>query len=166
MRRALLLVTIITGACTTAAEEKARAATAAAAGIAAESAKAVEAASLPATGLWDEPRLLDRLVHAGLAPRPATGAPAPAGYWERPATTLQLGDATLIVFFYPDSMSRRRITGALNDSTIAPKGTPGPFPLPHLLIVNNNLAAVLVGATDRAQERIMLAITAGLAAPK
>ncbi len=165
MRPALRLVTIVAVACTSAADEKTRATQVATAGIAAESAMAAAVHSLPTTGLWDEPHLIDRLVHAGLAPRPATGAPVGGKYWGRPVTALLLGESTLYVYFYADSSARRRITATLDSATAAPTGMASPYPLPHLMIVNNNLAAVLVGGTDRAQERVTLAISAGLASP-
>lgn len=166
MRPALLLVTIVAVGCSSAPDEKTRAAQVATAGIAAESAKAAAVPALPITGLWDEPHLIDRLVHAGLAPRPATGTPVSAKYWDRPVTALQLGESTLYVYFYADSSARRRITATLDSATAAPTGMASPYTLPHLLIVNNNLAAVLVGGTDRARERVTLAISAGLASPR
>jgi len=166
MRPALLLVTIVAAACSSGVDEKTRAAQVATAGIAAESAKVAAIQALPVTGLWDEPHLLDRLVHSGLAPRQAAGAPIRVNYWNRPVTALQLGEATLYVYFYEDSIARRRITATLDSATIAPRGMASPYPLPHLLIVNNNLAAVFVGGTDRAQERVTLAISAGLASPR
>ena len=166
MRPALLLVTIVAVACSAGVDEKTRAAQVATAGIAAESAKVAAIPSLPVTGLWDEPHLIDRLVHSGLAPRLATVAPVRVKYWLRPVTALQLGEATLYVYFYADSIARRSVTATLDTVTIAPRGIASPYLLPHLLIINNNLAAVLVGGTDRAQERVMLAISAGLASPR
>ncbi len=166
MRPALLLVTIVAVACSSAADEKMRATQVATTGIAAESAKVAAVHALPVTGLWDEPHLMDRLVHAGLAPRQATGTPVIGKYWNRPVTALQLGESTLYVYFYADSIARRRVTVTLDTATAAPQGMASPYPVPHLLIVNNNLAAVMVGGTDRAQERVMFAITAGLASPR
>jgi len=166
MRLALLLVTIVAVACSSGVDEKARAAQVATAGIAAESAKAAAVPALPTTGLWDEPHLIDRLVHAGLAPRQATGTPVGGKYWGRPVTALRLGESTLYVYFYADSLARRRVTVTLDSATAAPQGMASPYPVPRLLIVNNNLAAVFVGGTDRAQERVMLAISAGLPLPR
>ena len=166
MRPVLLLVTIVAVACSSVADEKARATQVATAGIAAESAKAAAVPALPATGLWDEPHLIDRLVHSGLAPRQATDAPPSVKYWDRPVTALLLGESTLYVYFYVDSIARRRITATLDTATAAPRGMASPYPVPRLLIINNNLVAVLVGGTDRAQERVMFAISAGLASPR
>ena len=166
MRPALLLVTIVAVACSSGPDEKTRATQVATAGIAAESAKAAAVPALPVTGLWDEPHLIDRLVHAGLAPRQATGTPVAPKYWNRPVTALQLGESTLYAYFYADSSARRRVTMTLDSVTAAPPGMASPYPLRHLLIINNNLAVVFVGGTDRAQEWVTLAIAAGLASPR
>jgi hypothetical protein len=76
----------------------------------------------------------------------------------------RVGNATLHAFIYADSAARLRVTAALDSLTAAPRGTTSPYGLPRILIVNNNLAAVLVGGSERQQERVSLALTAGLPA--
>lgn len=63
-----------------------------------------------------------------------------------------------------DSAARRPATGGLDSLHLAPKGVASPYPFPRLLIVQNNLAAVLIGGSERQQERVSLALTAGLPA--
>jgi PAS domain S-box-containing protein len=132
--------------------------------IAAESAKAAAAAALPATSVWDEAHLVERLVQAGLAPQ-ALAAEKAAAHWRVPVHAYRVGTATLHAFIYPDSVARHRVTDGLDSLTAAPKSVASPYPLPRLLILHNNLAAVLVGGTERQQERVSLAITAGLPGP-
>ena len=155
------LVTALAVACSSPEEKRAREATTARAAVAAESARAVVASSLPATSVWDEPHLVQRLVQSGLAPQAVTDA-KPESYWQVPVLVYRVGNATLHAYLYRDSTSRRKIVGTLDTLTLAPPGTPSPYVIPRLLIVQNNLAAVLVGGSARQQERVSLAIGAGL----
>jgi hypothetical protein len=161
MGAVLLAVTALLAACTSSADRKQREANAARSAIAAESAKAVVAAGTPATDRWDEARLVERLVRAGLAPQAVPGEKSPP-YWGVPAKAFRVGNATLYVYLYPDSTARRRLSAGLDSLTAAPKGELSPYPVPRLLILQNNLAAVLVGGSDRQQDRVSLAIGAGV----
>lgn len=161
MRACRWLVIVLLASCTSAAEKRERDAAAARTAIAAESAKAAVAASEPATGKWDDGHLVERLVRSGLAPR---ALPRERGerYWGVPVLAYRVGSATLYAYVYADSTARRRVTDGLDSLAAAPKGTPSPYAAPHLLIVQNNLAAVLVGGSERQQERVSLALVAGL----
>ena len=158
-----LLFAVALTACTSGAENQARAERAARTAIAAESSTATLAASMPSTGKWDEPHLVERLVRAGLAPRAMRDAKAEE-YWHAPVLAYQLGSAILHAYIYPDSLARRDVTRTLDAVTASPRGKVGPYPLRHILIVQNNLAAVLVGGSDTQQERVRLALEAGLPA--
>ena len=147
--------------CTSPEERRAERAVVQRTAVSAESAKAAVARSLPATGQWDEPHLVERLVSAGLAPQAIAGARG-EGWWRAPVRSYRVGNATLYVFLYTDSTARRRVTDGLDSLTIAPKGAVGSYMLPHLLITNNNLAAVLEGGSERQQERVSNALLAGL----
>lgn len=161
MRTALAAV-IVLAACDSPETQKAKQQAKARVAVSAESAKASLAHGTPSSGRWDDAHLVDRLVRAGLAPQAVTGAVIPA-YWAAPAAvSYQVGQATLFAYIYPDSVARRRATAALDTVSLAPKGTASPYAMPRLLIEQNNLAAVLVGGSDRQQERVQLAITAGL----
>lgn len=161
MRALAISVITMVAACEPATVKKERAAKAARSAIAAESAKARVAAAEPATGRWDEPHLVERLVQSGLAPQALPKEKAER-YWTVPLLAYRLGSATLYAYVYPDSIARRRVTDGLDTVTAAPRGSTSPYPLRHVLIIQNNLAAVLVGGTDRQQDRVSLVLTAGL----
>jgi hypothetical protein len=162
MRAFAVPVIIALAACTSAAEKKQREAKVARTAISAESAKAAVAASEPATGKWDEAHLVERLVRSGLAPQ---ALPSEKGerYWGVPLLAYRVGSATLHAYIYSDSTARRRVTDGLDTLTAAPKGAASPYPPRHIMVVQNNLAAVLVGGSDRQQDRVSLALGAGLA---
>jgi hypothetical protein len=161
MRAALLVVTVIVAACSSAADTQAKAEHAARAAIAAESTTAAVAASIPSTGKWDEPHLVERLVRAGLAPQ-ALHDQKGGDYWKAPLLAYQVGPSVLNVYLYADSIARKAITSALDTVMAAPPGRAMVYPMRHILIVQNNLAAVMVGGTDTQQERVRFAIEAGL----
>jgi hypothetical protein len=163
MRASLLTFTVVAVACTSPAEKQATVERAARTAIAAESSTAAAAASIPSKGKWDEPHLVERLVRAGLAPRALrdqTGQP----FWKAPMLAFQLGPSILYVYLYPDSLARRTVTSGLDTGTAAPPGRTDVYPPRHILIVQNNLAAVMVGGSDTQQERVRLALEAGLPA--
>jgi hypothetical protein len=146
--------------CTSPEQEKAQRAAAEQHAVEATAASAAQVVAT-ATGRWDESHLVNRLVRAGLAPQAFKGE-APEAYWNAPVLSYHVGAASLYAYIYPDSTSRRRITDGLDSLTLAPKGKTGPYLVPHALIVQNNIAVVLVGANDRKQEQVALAIGAGL----
>ena len=164
MRAALVAFTLVIAACTSSADKAARVEQAARTAISAESTTAAAAAALPPTGKWDQPHLVERLVRAGLAPQALHDQKAEP-FWKVPLVAYQLGPSMLHVYLYPDSLARRAVTSTLDTLLAAPPGSAGVYPLRHILIVQNNLAAVMVGGTDTQQERVRLAIEAGLPAP-
>jgi hypothetical protein len=163
MRDALFAFTVVVAACSSP-EKRATVDQAARAAIAAESSTAAAAASMPSSGLWDEPHLVERLVRAGLAPR-AMHDQKGEQYWRVPLLAYQVGPSVLHVYLYADSLARRAVTSTLDTLTAAPPGRPGVYPPRHILIMQNNLAAVMVGGGDTQQERVRLALEAGLPAP-
>ena len=156
----VIVLSACAAACASPEEEKAQRAVAAQHAVESTAATAAQVVA-SATGLWDEPQLVNRLVRAGLAPQAIKGA-APEAYWNAPVLAYHVGTAILYAYIYPDSAARRRITDGLDSLTLAPKGKAGSFAVPHALIVQNNLAVVLVGANDRKQEQVALAIGAAL----
>ncbi len=150
------------GACTSAAEKQSKAELAARAAISAESTTAAVAASLPSNGKWDEPHLVERLVRSGLAPQSLHDQKG-QDYWKVPVHAYQIGPSVLYAYIYTDSLARRAVIATLDTAVAAPAGKMV-YPMRHILILQNNLAAVMVGGSDTQQERVRLAIEAGLAA--
>lgn len=130
--------------------------------IAAGRATAAQAAALPATGLWSEAHLMDRLSRAGVLPRAREGTPPDTPWMNAPVIALTAGGGEVYVWIYADSTSRRAVTDRLDPETGAPPGTTSPFAPPMTFVTNNNLAAVITGGREQNIERIMLALQAGL----
>ncbi|HEV8411767.1 MAG TPA: hypothetical protein VGQ30_14765 [Gemmatimonadaceae bacterium] len=160
----LVAFAVLLSACTSAAEKQSKAELASRAAISAESTTAAVAASLPSNGQWDEPHLVERLVRSGLAPQ-ALHDQKGEDYWKAPVHAYQIGPSVLYAYIYPDSLARRAVTSTLDTLMAAPAGKMV-YPMRHILILQNNLAAVMVGGSDTQQERVRLAIEAGLAADK
>lgn len=120
--------------------------------------------ALARTGRWSEAHLLDRLVRAGVAPRPLPDAdPGPEWFKVRPVV-YAAGGGEVRAWIYPDSVARRAVTDGLDPLTAAPVGRSAPYAGPMRFVVQNNLAAVIVGGTETNQDRIALALQAGLPA--
>ena len=123
---------------------------------------ATRAAAMPATGLWTEPHLLERLIRAGVAPRAADPAETGTEWMGRHPIVLLAGGSTVYAWIYSDSLERRAVTDVLDPTTGAPRGSVAPFAAPMVFVQQNNLAAVITGGSPRNQERIALALQAGL----
>lgn len=122
------------------------------------------AAAEPRTGLWSEAQLFDRLLRAGVAPRRSdTGVRGPAWMGRDPVVILA-GGGEVRAWIFADSIERRQVTDALDPETGTPPGSTVPFPPPMVFVMQNNLAAVVIGGTATNQERIVLALQAGLPA--
>jgi hypothetical protein len=122
------------------------------------------AAALPSTGLWSEAQLMDRLVRTGVAPRVNEAANVEASWMKSKTIALLAGGGEVYAWIYPDSTARRAITDKLDSLTAAPAGTVSPFAPPMLFVSNNNIAVVISGGSVTNQDRIVLAIQAGLPA--
>ncbi len=116
----------------------------------------------PATGLWTECAVLDRLDRAGLAPRrdsaadPIHEAPlGPAG------TRLLLGGAQLDVFIYADVPTRERDEARLDHGKFIEASAEPTLRGEATLIRNANLLAILRSRNDHQRERVSDALTAG-----
>lgn len=160
----IVLAGLLLAACGPAEERAARAQREERGAMAAAESTARGAAALPATGLWTEAHVMDRLVRAGVAPRTREGAVPDAPWMGRAPLALRAGGGEVFVWIYADSAARIAVTAALDPDTGAPRGTVTPFAPPLVFLVQNNLAAIITGGTDQNIERIMLALQAGLPA--
>ncbi len=123
-----------------------------------------QAASLPSTGLWSEAHLMDRLVRAGVAPRVNASARIEAPWMESRTIALLAGGGEVYAWIYADSSARRAVTEKLDSLTAVPAGSVSPYAPPMMLVTNNNIAVVIAGGRVTNQDRIVLAIQAGLPA--
>ncbi len=87
-------------------------------------------------------------------------------YWGVSVVAYRVGASTLHAYIYTDSAARLRITSGLDSLNAAPPGTASPYAQPRTFVVQNNLAAVVVGGSGRQQERVALAIGAGVSFAK
>ena len=117
------------------------------------------------TGKWDQPTLRQRLINAGLAPRPDDSLPSYPDYRVKPVA-YRLGRAHLLAWIFADSAARARVSATIDTLTAIPKGQASPWAEPPVFVTQNNLIAVIVGGSDRQRERIRLAIEAGLGPAK
>ena len=120
----------------------------------------------PRDGLWKPCALVDRIVHAGLSFKEA-GDTLRVPYLGVPGVRYRVGTrATLIAFFYPDTLAPASDLAALDTIRLVPKGdTIGPWGGTPALVRSANLVSVLVDGSATQIERIGLAITAGAPQP-
>lgn len=128
-------------------------------------AEAVRSAPRPAsTGRWDHPQLTQRLVDAGLAPRPDDSIPPHPDYRVTPVG-YRVGSAHLLAWVYGDSLARRAVSASIDTLTAFPRAPEKAFAEPPVFVRQNNLMVVIVDGSERQRERIRLAIEAGLPPP-
>jgi hypothetical protein len=136
--------------------------------IRAESATAVAVSQRAPSGAWDADRVSERLVRSGVAPRRVEPSPEVPGFFRdaiESASFVVGRGGELRVYIFADSAARRRATDALDPRTASPRGAPRAWPLDPVgptLILNGNLAAVLLGGTSALHERVQLGLEAGL----
>jgi hypothetical protein len=125
---------------------------------------AAAVAALPPSALWDIARVSERLVRAGVNPRRIEPTPSAPEFLANTVTAAfavaRVGE--LRAFVFPDTLSRRRVTDLLDPATAAPRGSVAPWRSRPLLIVSQNLVAVMLGGSETQRERVQLALEAGL----
>jgi len=117
------------------------------------------------TGRWDEAQLTQRLVNAGLAPRPDDSLPAHPDFGVRPFG-VRVGKAHLLAWVFADSLKRITVSVGIDTLTAIPGARVNAWAEPPMFVMQNNLIAVLIGGSERQRERVRLAIEAGLAPPR
>lgn len=144
-----------------------RADSATVAAMRAESVTASHSATVKPMGLWDVDRVSERLVRSGFAPRRVEPAPPPPAFLASAKTTAAFSvgrEGDLRVFIFTDSLARRKVTESLDPATASPRGQPVAWPSAPVLIVVQNLMAVMMKGTPRLQDRVQLALEAGIGA--
>ncbi|MCC7003228.1 MAG: hypothetical protein IT357_13805 [Gemmatimonadaceae bacterium] len=158
---ACLVVALAVSACDREAA-KAREAETARVALAQTETTATRARELPATGLWSEEHLADRLLRAGVAPRRAEVQPKGPEWMRRAPIVYNAGGGEVYAWIYRDSTERRAVTDGLDSALATPEGKAAPFPMPYRVVWQANLAAVIFGGSETNQDRIALALQAGL----
>ena len=116
--------------------------------------------SCPGTGHWETCTVYDRLERAGLAPQRGDTVRFP--FLRIAGQTWRLGNATIHVFRYRDSLARHADFAALDSLHARPRGdTLTTWPGTPTLLVNDNLLAILLSDNGEQVERVSLALTAG-----
>lgn len=119
------------------------------------------------TGAWQPCSVEDRMTHAGLVWKKKDDPAA----WPFLAVTganygVGAADDEVHVFLYDSEAARRADTDKLDSLAVAPKGEHRTWKVMPLLVTSNNLAALVFTRNERSQERIALALSAGLPQPK
>lgn len=115
----------------------------------------------PATGLWAQCAVVERLDRAGLAPRlDSTAAPSEAPLTAR-GFLVRVGNSELEIYVYPTVEARRRDIARVD--TMRYLGYTEAVSMQQLptLIQSANLIAILHSRNDHQRERVGDALTAG-----
>ena len=107
------------------------------------------------------------MVHAGLVIDRRT-SPASVDLFSVSGTSYGVGAGVdeVQIFLYPTAAAREADTSKLDSLAVSPKGTRRSYQVMPLLVTSNNLAALVFTRNDRSQERVALALSAGLPQPK
>ena len=116
--------------------------------------------SCPATGQWARCSILDRLDHAGLAPR-VDSAPATESPLSQKGLLVHVGRADLELFIYADSNARLAEEKKLDHSKYVEVDAEPGINQEATLIRSVNVLAILKSINDHQRERVSDAITAG-----
>ena len=121
---------------------------------------AATGASCPATGLWSQCAIVQRLERAGLVPRVDSTRPTEPPLRAN-GVLIHLGTSEVEIYFYPDVQTRERDERTLDQSKYVAYDAPLSMkPLPTL-IHSANAIAILHSRNDHLRERVSDAITAG-----
>ena len=118
------------------------------------------AIAVPAVPLhWSADTVLVRLAEAGLAPHAQGEVRQP--FFDAPGTRIALagGRAEVQAFVVGDVGAASRATAGLDTTRVSPPPTRIAWPMPPTLVVNNNLAAIVLTRDAALRERVRRALT-------
>lgn len=118
----------------------------------------------PPTGSWARCSVLERLDHAGLAPR-LDSAHVQEESLTLPGSLVHLGNTKLEIFVYADPTARERDQARLDRSRYIDADTEPTMSTVATIISSANLLALLFSKNDHQRERVADAITAGAPQP-
>lgn len=114
----------------------------------------------PATGLWAECSVLDRLDRRGLAPRRDSGA-VHEDPLTQPGMRVHLGRDEVEIFIYPDSASRKADEAKLDRRRFITPDQEPTLAGERTIIESANLLALLKSQDDHKRERVADDIMSG-----
>lgn len=115
----------------------------------------------PATGLWAQCALVERLDRSGLVPRVDSAARVDEPPLTVPGTLVRVGNSELEVYLYPTIAAREADAAKLDATKYLAYGAPVPIQPTPTLIQSANLIAIFHSRNDHQRERVGDAITAG-----
>ena len=113
---------------------------------------------LPTDFQWDLAKVQEALTASGIVPVTLTDSLSQP-FMSAVGRVFNVAGATLQVFIYGDAGARGRDTDRLDSLTVAPAGMRILWIAPPSLVVQNNLAAIILTNDDNLQHRIRDALT-------
>jgi hypothetical protein len=122
----------------------------------------------PEDGRWNQCVLLDRLVHAGLAPAADSTDTTHVAFLKPAGVHYRIGKSSqLIAFYFADSIAALNAWKPLDTLRLAPRtDSLSPWPMRPVPIRAANLVAVLLSENPAQIERVVAVFAAGLPAPR
>jgi hypothetical protein len=111
-------------------------------------------------GMWDIVSLEKRLDLQGMVPR-RIAEPVHHPFLTVSGTAYHLGNAELQAFIYESASAVARDVAKLDTVAVAPPSAPVQWPSKATLIINSNLAAILLSDDALQIERVQRALMAG-----
>ena len=115
----------------------------------------------PRTGHWGECQLRIRLEQSGLAPAITAEKVGDLPTIGSAPVSFQVGNAGLAVYFFSDSMDRRRAAARLDTTKFIPPSRAVGIHGEATFIQSDNLLALLFTRNEHQRERVADAISAG-----
>jgi hypothetical protein len=115
----------------------------------------------PATGLWAQCSVIERLDRSGLVPRVDSAARVEEAPLSASGILVRVGRSEMELYFYPTAAAREADAARLDTTRYVAYGTGVPIQTTPTLIQSANLIAILHSRNDHQRERVGDAITAG-----
>jgi len=107
---------------------------------------------------WSASRVAERLRSAGFSPVPGGNVTQP--FMNVSGTIYQVDGAIVQAYIYGDAIAVARDTDRLDSATVAPPDMIVSWLIPPSLVVDNNLAAIILTRSGDTRRRIRAALTA------
>ncbi len=115
----------------------------------------------PATGLWAQCSLVDRIERSGLVPRVDSSSQPDEPPVSVRGFLMRIGSSELEVYLYPSTVAREADAAKLDTARYLAYDAPVPMQPRPTLLQSANLLAIFHSRNDHQRERVGDAITAG-----